>query len=221
MKPHLFGIVATSLVLFAQSVWGQAQTVELKNEQGCAFFHPVGETTQSVKLLSMAPATRCQDGKIQGATVFGIRLQFAQSNNNPMTSSDLAVMGTMHQGTWVGVRATVAANTKNFSLNWQEGNLPMGVRIPASSARRLESLYQGLDEALLAAPSTHTAVNRQFIRTLGELWAKDPDAFLREFIQDSGHAEVAVLKGVAASRASTTPTAIDDPKVRGRSARGG
>lgn len=215
------GLLGLMIGLLPMLGLAQESLIEIKAEQGCTFTYRAGAAIQSVKLLSMASATQCQRGRVEGATAFGLSLTMIQPNNAATVTNEIALMGLMREGVWDGVIASVGARTKNLTLAWQEGRVPMRMVIQANAANRLDSLYQSLDEALSSAAPTNAAANRDYIRTLGEIWARDPDSLLRDLLVDRGRAAIPVNGRSSSNAVNTVPAIADDPKVRGRSARGG
>jgi hypothetical protein len=202
---------------------GQAQsifrdTVKLSDGR-CALIVPFANNVKDATLAVMASESACNGGLLDGAVTFGYGWTHVAENGTEESRIGL-MAGIVSQGTFAGPRIVV----------WQRGVLMLDAfpAIPDGKFVRfvhgqegysLERLLGAINNIARVLGGPHEAAVRDHLSKFAQAWDRDPFGMMRQFTSQYGQTvQNPYFRNVAAAQ----PLARgDDPKVRGRSARGG
>jgi hypothetical protein len=200
----ILAVLTVFVASLGVSASAQTHMFVLTDSNGCRLFFPRSTIVKQVELGKVAESARCRDGLFDGVMVFGARY-LVESSNNPPNFAQETNAGIAEKGYLGGLVATF--NQDRLRMRTPLSSSPLRQRGNTS----IETIEADIEQLVAAANGTVSAVNRQFIAQVARRWHSNTHAFEAEFARNW-------LTPVRPTIANDT---TDDPKVRGRSARGG
>jgi hypothetical protein len=222
MLKHVVIFFAILFCLLSARAQTSADEILLTSKAGCKLYQPVNDIAISAQLRSVATSARCVGGYYEGAMVYGAGVVTAlpgRANSEALS----ARAGLMQGGRFSGLRL--------FFVHSGGGMLRTDSKILRSFNKFIPQYQLQTELDAIAQEAPHTGdknylANAEFLSAVLRAWDQDPNAMLKEYTDDISNPMVARATKADTPLASPVPSAqtsplSDDPKVFGRSVRGG
>lgn len=214
------GWVLVGVVLGSGGAWGQETgetTLTAKN--GCKLIHTIPSHLLSrfkaIQLRNVAPASKCNNGYFEGTILYGYETTFIQtgtSNFNKVPQVQASIMqGGRSNGIYLRFTTSRRANLGGGQTFWSFEK--------DHSSYSLQKSIDLIQEDGSKSNHLAYATNVNFLSEILKIWDADPDKFIQEYTNDASGSTIAYT--FKATAPPVQPPRGDDPKVFGRSARGG
>jgi hypothetical protein len=186
----------------------------LTSKTGCKLHHPASAGLANVELINVASGSRCVNGFYEGAIVYGVRwvIQFSDQTERKLEGTRV---GLMEAGRFTGLRmyynsATAGGLMKQdavvYAINKQ------------SKAYSLQAQIESIRQEAASSDDRNSTTNADFLIAVLKVWDQDAEGFFKEYVGSTG---IATTANPAPAQSANPSPSRDDPKVFGRSARGG
>lgn len=187
-------------VLGAGGAWGQVSFKEglYVSPAGCSLYFPIPnlDAIKSIRLIDVEGS--CRNSVYQGSIVFGDEWVFNASDEPLVSINAVSAVNGKFSGVFLKL---LKANPIRISLIKMENGFPQGQTLysvkSTDSNYSFNTVLNALDITLNADTSMAAQSNRAHLASTLKSWFTDQENMIKRF------------------------TSIDDPKVFGRSARGG
>ena len=213
--PNLLISLLVSLALSSAFAQSRPSEVLLTSQSGCKLYHPISWAIVEAQLLNVAGD--CVNGFFSGAVIYGVSwsLNITDRPNKIVIGTHI---GIMEQGRFTGFR--MALNELNNVA------LIKADRSNGYSAQKgfagysLAQLVDAINIEALNATGANASASRDHLINIATTWDRNPAGFLSAYTQDTSNPRVSISNSVPTT-ARQPSNSNDDPKVFGRSARGG
>jgi hypothetical protein len=213
----LFCIWMQAICLFApvnSHAQSQRKDFLLTSKTGCKLYHSAFRVISNVELINVASSSRCVNGFYEGAIVYGVRWVIPFSDQTEKKVEGTRV-GLMEAGRFTGLRMYYNAATTGGLMKQDAVVYTINKQNKAYSLQaQIESIRHEAANTDLRDSQTHA----DFLIAVLKVWDQDPEGFFKEYV---GSAGIATTTNPAPAQPANPNLSRDDPKVFGRSARGG
>ncbi len=190
-------------VLGAGGAWGQAPLVAYKSATGCQFYIQTTPTTLEKRIRNFVG--QCSGGYYQGAIVFGESTDYRASSSG-VTTVNRVTAGVVVDGRFQGVYVTLVPGLGNV---WDAKSQQLVTQLDFRKGLSARDAIKQISDTASVKSVTFDAAEQVHIESVLNNFTRNADSFMAQY-----------LNGATAKNA--IPSAVqDDPKVFGRSARGG
>ncbi len=209
--------LAATVILSTAPAQAQTQPTEilLTNKAGCKLYHPATVSVVEAQLLNVAG--NCVNGFFQGSVLYGVSWKL-KVGNEPIQDFIGMRIGVMQQGRFDGLRMAINQGGRLFLTLPDNSNPFRAVR--EQPDYNLPQLLDAISTEAIKAGGQYASANRDYLTNIAKTWDQNPYGMMKEYTDDYSNPRVA-NNGTAPAPTAQTNTMRDDPKVFGRSARGG
>lgn len=221
------GLLGLAVFAGAGAAWGQLSLLPVRTSEGCIFFHPFTSSIKEVTLAKMAERVACKNGKLDGAVFYGSAYTAAADGNAAERGFISMRAGIMVEGQFDGLYAVInQGGVLVLIAAAKPGQSALSQRFERESPQySLQVVLDAIAEMTPRAGGRNANTNREYLQTIVRLWDANPYGMMKEFTDPPYVVTVTNpgWAGLATNSRSAGNTAVtkDDPKVFGRSARGG
>ena len=210
------GLVAIAFTANAQTLATEVATeIVLTHNSGCKLVHPSSSAVTQSKLLNIAGS--CVNGFYDGVVLYGVYWR-AKFDGEPADDFEASRAGFMQQGRFQGPRLHINLGGR-MTLVRADGSAAFRADV-AQPQFKLQDLLNAINTETTRAGGPHASTNNAHLTTIANLWETRGDLVVSPYLKDTSNPMVARADR-SADRPSTPAITRDDPKVFGRSARGG
>lgn len=200
----------------AQTVATEVATeAVLTHNSGCKLVHPSSSAVTHTKLLNIA--ANCVNGFYEGAVLYGVywRVKF---DGEPADDFQALRVGYMQQGRFQGPRLHINMGGR-LTMVRVDGSLAFRADV-AQPQYKLQDLLNAIANETERAGGSYASANNAHLANIAQTWDVRADQLVSAYRTDTSNPLVA-RADKPTERPATAANTRDDPKVFGRSARGG
>ncbi len=193
----------------------QLPEIVLIDKAGCKLYHSAFPALVDAQVLNVMG--NCVNGFFQGSVLYGVSWT-VKAGNEPAKDFIGMRIGVMQQGRFDGLRMVIDQGGRLFLSPPDRSIVFRTVR--EQPDYNLPQLLNAINTEAIKAGGQYASANRDYLSTVAKIWDQNPYGMMKEYTDDYSNPRVA-NNGAAPAPAAQTNTMRDDPKVFGRSARGG
>lgn len=200
----------------AQTVATEVATeTVLTHNSGCKLVHPSSSAVTQSKLLNIA--ANCVNGFYEGVVLYGVywRVKF---DGEPADNFQALRVGYMQQGRFQGPRLHINMGGR-LTMVRADGSLAFRADV-AQHQYKLQDLLTAINTETARTGGAYANAINAHLFNIAQTWDTRADQIVSAYVQDESNPLVA-RADKPTERPNTAANTRDDPKVFGRSARGG